>query len=472
MASVPSETINILHVDDEPDLLELAKLNLERQNEQIRVISETDPSAGLTVVENRGIDCIVSDYNMPEMNGIEFLQAIREDYPSLPFILFTGKGSEEVASDAISAGVTDYLQKETGTDQYAVLANRVENAVSQYRAEQQIERTREYFSTILEHSSDFVMIVDQMGDISYISPAVERVMGYTPEQLEGINAFDFTHPEDMEEASRALQNVLEEPASEHTVEFRAEDADGEWLWLEVRGRNLFDDPVIDGVMVNVRDITDRKERERDLERRTERLEDLTRFLSHDLNNQLAVINGRIDLAREEHDSEHLEAAQQGVGRIEEMVEKASLLAEDREEALDTAPTEIAAVFEECWENIGHPGTSLTVESDLTVMADHERMKRLVDNLFWNAIDHVGEDVTITIGALEDSSGFFVADDGQGIDSDVRNRIFDSDYTTAESGTGFGLAIVEEIAEVHGWSITVTESASGGARFEFSGVETP
>lgn len=470
MESVTSGMIDILHVDDEEPLLELTKLQLENHNETISVISETNPNEAIKLAENQSFDCIVSDYNMPEMNGIDFLQQIREEFPDLPFILFTGRGSEEIASDAISAGVTDYLQKETGSDQYAVLANRIENAVSQYRAERQIEQTQEYFSTILEHSSDFVMIVDEMGDISYISPSVERVMGYTPEDLEGVNAFEFTHPEDMEKAASAMEAVVAEPMSEHTVEFRAQDNEGEWMWLEVRGRNLYDEPVIDGVMVNARDITERKEREQDLERRTARLEDLTQFLSHDLNNQIMFINGQLDLARKEYEGEHLDAAQRGVERIEQMVEKAGLLAEDQEKALNMRPLEVSEVVERCWANIEHSGASLRIEGDLTVIADLEQLKRLVDNLFWNAIDHVGEDVTITAGILDGRNGFFVEDDGPGIDAEVREQIFDSNYTTTESGTGFGLAIVEQIAENHGWSVTVTESNDGGARFEIMGVE--
>lgn len=139
------DEIQVLHVDDEPALTELAAEMLQREDR--RFVVETVPSAseGLDRVAADEFDCIVSDYDMPGQNGIEFLETLREEYPDLPFILYTGKGSEEVASNALSAGATDYLQKRGGTDQYKLLANRIQNAVEQSRAQQrtaELERIR------------------------------------------------------------------------------------------------------------------------------------------------------------------------------------------------------------------------------------------------------------------------------------------------------------------------------------------
>ncbi|MFB6360677.1 MAG: response regulator, partial [Halobacteriales archaeon] len=109
--------IQVLHVDDEPDFADLTADLVEREDERITVKSVLSASEGLSQLSEGNFDCVVSDYDMPEKNGIEFLETVREDFSDLPFILFTGKGSEEIASEAISAGVTDYLQKEGGTGQ-------------------------------------------------------------------------------------------------------------------------------------------------------------------------------------------------------------------------------------------------------------------------------------------------------------------------------------------------------------------
>ncbi|WP_367175221.1 ATP-binding protein [Haloarcula rubripromontorii] len=143
--------IAVLHIDDEPDFLDVASEILAQQSDKLTVIPAAGASEGLDRLATRSIDCIVSDYRMPEKDGIELLKTVREEYPDLPFILFTGEGSEAVASDAIAAGATDYLRKGHGTERYELLANRIENAVEQYRTTQraaELERVRALVSSI------------------------------------------------------------------------------------------------------------------------------------------------------------------------------------------------------------------------------------------------------------------------------------------------------------------------------------
>jgi DNA-binding NtrC family response regulator len=143
--------IRILHVDD-PDFLDVTTSFLEREDDQFVVETATSVDDGVSVLEDTTVECVISDYEMPGRDGIEFLEAIRDDHPDLPFVLFTGKGSEEVASGAISAGVTDYLQKEGGASQYTVLANRVVNAVEQYRSKHALEASQKRLSLFIEQS--------------------------------------------------------------------------------------------------------------------------------------------------------------------------------------------------------------------------------------------------------------------------------------------------------------------------------
>jgi len=141
MEGADSSRIAVLHVDDEPGLAETTAEFLQHEDDRLTVETATSASEGLDRLAEGAFDCVISDYDMPEMNGIEFLKAVRAAYPDLPFVLFTGKGSEEIASEAVSAGVSDYLQKRGGTERYTLLANRIENLVAQHRAEEGL-RTR------------------------------------------------------------------------------------------------------------------------------------------------------------------------------------------------------------------------------------------------------------------------------------------------------------------------------------------
>jgi len=112
-----SDSIRILHVEDDPDLAAVVGSYLRRENDRFEIESALNASDGFDRLTDAEFDCVISDFDMPGSNSIEFLEDVRAAYPDLPFILFTGKGSEEVAIDAIYAGVTDYFQKGRGTDQ-------------------------------------------------------------------------------------------------------------------------------------------------------------------------------------------------------------------------------------------------------------------------------------------------------------------------------------------------------------------
>lgn len=176
------DTIRVVHVDDDPDLAALTATFLERENSRFDVETVASASEGLEFLADHDVDCIVSDYDMPGRNGIEFLESVRDHDTEVPFLLYTGKGSEEIASGAISAGVTDYLQKEAGTSQYTVLANRISNAVEQYRG--RLERQQR--SERQAHQSDALLdlIADDAVTAGEFRTALERITETAADVLE------------------------------------------------------------------------------------------------------------------------------------------------------------------------------------------------------------------------------------------------------------------------------------------------
>jgi len=705
--------IRVLHVDDDPEFADLAAASLEREDDRFEVESATGAGKGLDRLAETGFDCVVSDYDMPGRNGIEFLEAVRERHPELPFILYTGKGSEAVAAEAVSAGVTDYLQKETGTSQYTVLANRIANAVEQRRSRRRVKESERRLSLFVEQSplgviewneafeieaanevaegilgydeaelrgrswesivpesnrdsvegvvskllaaegghhsinenlradgdrivcewhnrvvtdddGDTVAIFSQFQDITerrehrqqleavldnhpgyiyrhryddgwpleYVEGNPESVTGYTAAELEEILlAEEIIHPDDRADVWDAVETGLE-ASGKYDLTYRIVTKDDEVRWIRDIGR-VVDDPVTDEpklegfvidvsererrevelqrernrlqaimeanpdivivytaegryedvltgreqllvsdveqllgatveealdadaadairdtidatletgrlqtveyaleidadrmwfearavplptaseprVLFLVRDITDRVERKRELQRQNERLERFVDVVSHDLRGPLGVAASRIRLARDDCPGEHLTDATAALDRMETLIDDLLTVAREHDRETDREPVGLAELVERCWATVRTDDATLVVEDDRTIRADRSRLKQLFENLVHNAVEHGDDGVTVTVGTLP--NGFYVADDGPGIPEGERESVFDAGYSTDPEGTGLGLSVVEEIAEAHGWRIEVTDSDGGGARFEMTGID--
>ncbi|MFB6254063.1 MAG: sensor histidine kinase, partial [Halobacteriaceae archaeon] len=213
---------------------------------------------------------------------------------------------------------------------------------------------------------------------------------------------------------------------------------------------------------------ERDKARRELEEQNERLKEFTSIISHDLRNPLNVAEGRLELAREECNSEHLASVARAHERMNVLIDDLLTLAQKGKESIDKKSVSLQADCDACWETVETGEGTLVINTDRTVIADRSQLHQLLENLFRNAIEHGGENVTVTIGELDD--GFYVEDDGPGIPESERDKIFNAGYSTSEEGTGFGLSIVKRVADAHGWEIQVTESETGGARFEITGVE--
>lgn len=133
---------------------------------------------------------------------------------------------------------------------------------------------------------------------------------------------------------------------------------------------------------------------------------------------------------------------------------------------------LAPLVTAAWQTIPSDGATLDLSLDeYRIDADERRLRQLFENLLANAVDHGGPGVTVHVGVLDDGTGFFVADDGPGIPPVAREEVFEYGYSTSDGHPGFGLAIVRSIAEAHGWTVSATESAAGGAQFDVGVSQT-
>ncbi len=209
-------------------------------------------------------------------------------------------------------------------------------------------------------------------------------------------------------------------------------------------------------------------------------------ISHELRNPLDVAKAHLQAARERGDEEHFDRLADAHDRMEQIIKDVLTLAR-KEDAIAPSPgIELESVVTDAWATVDTANASLALDEELpTIEADRDRLQRLFENLFRNSVEHArptgstaDEDgdsqpdagIQVRVGQTPDC-GFFVSDNGVGIPLAERDRAFEPGYSSDESGVGLGLAIVEQIAEAHGWTVSLESGASGGARFEFRGFET-
>lgn len=201
----------------------------------------------------------------------------------------------------------------------------------------------------------------------------------------------------------------------------------------------------------------------------ERLDQFASVLAHDLRNPLGVAQGYVDLARSSSDERNLDTAANALEQMEVLISDVLTMVRQGQTVEDAEPVELSSLAERCWQSVVTAESDLHVETDLTVRGAPDRLRRLFENLFRNAVEHGGDGVTVRVGALADGSGFYVEDDGLGVPPSERDSVFERGYSSEAEGSGLGLAIVGSVVRAHDWRISVTDSAEGGARFEIEDV---
>jgi len=284
----------------------------------------------------------------------------------------------------------------------------------------------------------------------------------------------YVHPDDRERVTERFYRALNDPDATPTMEYRYRTADGNWVWLESRSRSLPDDVAVGRLLINSRDVSERKARERRLTDRNERLDRFASIVSHDLRNPLSVIRGSMEMAELNGDTEPLERGERAVDRIDQLVSELLTLA--RQGSGIDEPTEFAlgGVAREAWDTAGSADATLVLGADARVCGDRGRLRQVFENLFRNATEHAapdgtdairstdsGEDAPLTVLVTATGGDFSSPTTDRGSIRRTARR-FDPGFTTREDGTGYGLDIVREVVESHGWTIGVRRDGTDPA----------
>ncbi|WP_424002114.1 sensor histidine kinase [Haloarcula salina] len=317
----------------------------------------------------------------------------------------------------------------------------------------------------LDTLDDVFYVYDADGQLLYWNARLNELFDKTDAELEGMAPTEFFVAADRPDVEAALADIFESGWT--IVEARAETTEGP-VTFELSGQLITDeDGTVLGFSGTGRDVTERLEREWHLERQNDRLTEFADLLAHDLRTPLAVASGHLELAAEASPSEHVEAAKAGLDRLEAIIEDIRTATREGTLATDEVTVDLAAVAQAAWSHVETDGAVLEPPAPILVDADEERLLRLFENVFANAVTHGPvSDERVTVRVEATAEGFAVEDDGRGIDPEDREWVFDPGASLVADGTGFGLYIVRAIAEAHGWAVSVTDGERGGARFEF------
>jgi PAS domain S-box-containing protein len=329
--------------------------------------------------------------------------------------------------------------------------------------ERELQAVSNQYETLVENFPDgAVFLFDQ--NLRYVQAGGEELaaVGLSPDEVTGMTPNDLFPEELADETVRYYRETLD--GANHTFE---QEYDGDNYRIRTVPIRNSDEDITHGMAVS-QNVTERAERRRKLKRQNERLEEFTSVVSHDLRSPLTVADGRLELAQEDCESPHLDQAADAIDRSQTLIEDLLTLAQGGQDVSEVEPVALADVAESSWETVEGSHATLEAHATQTLQADQSRLMQLFENLYRNAVEHGGDDVTVSVGTID--SGFYVADTGPGIPKGDREEVFKAGYSTNEEGTGFGLRIVRQVADAHGWEVAVTGSEQGGARFEITGVE--
>src|SRR5450759_613309 len=521
-------SLRALVVEDAPEMAAQLKRILERRF-SFDVELAPDCATARGSLQDSAFDIVTLDFMLPDGRGLELLEEItaRGEIPRV--IMVTGHGDEDSAVRSFRSQASGYVVKDQHlSDRLSESVAKALTEIDLRKAQAQLSRHEAHFRSLTEKSSDIVTTIRPDGTILYESPSIERFLGYKADDMIGMNAFDFVHPEDLPRISRQVQGALETPGAILVMEYRFRHKEGPWRYLESVGRNLLADPVVAAIVINSRDVTRRKRAEAELEdyrrrleqlveertaelnktneqlreeiaekmqaeaelkERAERLADFLTVAAHELRHPISVVKGYTTMLQGYLDrmdpaalGEILTALDISVdrltGHVDELLQ-ASLVEEGRftfeKEEADLKPLIESSVEDLRGLRRDNEVKVKTGRGTGRAVVDPVRFKQLMDILLDNAVKFSPESspVEVEVKSLQRLTTVSVMDRGIGVPEDHRQQVFDRFFQVEEVkrhagvGLGLGLYFARIIVEAHNGEIQCLERPGGGSIFRFT-----
>jgi PAS domain S-box-containing protein len=429
-----SASIRVLCIDDDDAFCSMLVEWLGRVDPDIEADALTDPTEALGRLRTGEYECVVCDYDMPELTGLDVVEQVRERYPDLPFVLYTGKGSEEIASEAISRGVTDYLQKGSETERYELLANRIEKYVHGYRSDREHTLTEQRYQRLIEQSVVGIAL-SQDGVFEYVNPKFAEMFGYTATELVGTNALSLIDESDRPRVERAIEG--REAGDVESVHYvvTGTDKHGDRFDIEVSGSRV----IYDGETAILGVVEPLAARHR-----------LGADVIATLTERLDETRDALDAPDDEVSPDALDTARESIAAARELVCRPQ-----PDESAPSTPVDIGERLRAVWETTRPENVVLSVESTRTVRAPEPIIDRLFSEL-WRVWSGPDQQIIATVDATTD--GFEMRIDPSADDAGPTPDPLPEP------------PVLSRVADSLGWDVFIAESDAGGAVYSFRGID--
>ena len=503
-AAQSSQALRALLVEDNADDVGLTLDALARSGFAVtHEVVETDVALE-SALSGREWDVVLSDYHLPTLNGSHALAAVRKLAGDTPFILVSGTIGEDLAAEVMRGGANDYILKDKLQRLGAAVAREVRSAEDRRRqreAEAALHRTEELNRVLLASSTDWVSILDEDGVTRFVSPPVERTLGYRPEELIGMRDHPLVVDEDRPALQTAMAHLVANPSASVTVQARVLHKDGSTREIESTLQNFLHDPMIRGLIASTRDISQRQAIE--AERRARVVAEMasrtkSSFLanmSHELRTPLNAIIGFSELLEQglagplsAKQSTYVDNVLQSGRHLLSLVNDILDLSKVEAGKLTLARewTSLASIGRSISETVApllqSSGVTLEVGAPETlplVYVDPIRLKQILFNLVSNGIKFNRRGGRVRLGVVPVGRGVEISVEDTGIGIEAENfprlfREFERLSETGVDGTGLGLALTRRLVELHGGRITASSTPGSGATFTvaFPDVQRP
>jgi len=491
--------LHILHLEDDPSDAVLIQSTLEAEGIKCAVTRVQSRDAFVTALEHGGFDLILSDYSLPAFDGVTAAKIVHTKWPAMPLILVSGTLGEERAIDALQNGATDYVLKQ----RLARLAPAVRRAMQEIeqradnrRAQQALVESEQRLRIIFDESPLGIALVRADGHADLTNAALQKMLGYTGEELRRMHFTQFTHPDDRVKSQELHQEFVQGVRHSYQVEKRYIRKNGQVVWVHASvstANSIVGDPGFAIAMVE--DITERRNLEAQFieAQKMEVIGHLAGGVAHDFNNILAVIMGYSDLTMQKLGPDDVNrgsletirsAAERAAGLTRQLLifsrkQTVQLAVLDLNEVLKDMNKILLRLVDENIEITMVPGEQIG-----RIKADSGYVGQVLMNLVVNARDAMPNGGQITIATSNatldedharthtgarpgDYVMLSVGDTGTGMSEEVKARIFEAFFTTKPKGkgTGLGLATCHTIVQQSGGHIGVSSKLGEGTTFK-------